>query len=85
MSEPLDQVASVLTPASVVLDAVGTSLPGVGGTILRILAAAARLAADLATKGLDPVTHIERLHAQEPALKGVQSAWRGRLDTLYPE
>lgn len=84
MSTPLDTVASVLGPAASVLDAVGVGVPGVGGTVLRVLAAAARFASDLATRGIDPLEHIERLHAAEPELKTVQSAWRARLDALYP-
>ena len=80
----LDAVASVLGPVANVFEAAGVAVPGVGGTVMRVLAAAARFAADLATKGIDPIEHIERIHAADASLKGVKSEWRPRLDELYP-
>lgn len=81
----LDALATALTPVAATLDAVAGVTSGVPATVLRTLAVAARFAADLATRGLDPITHIERLHAHESALRDVRSAWRDKLDELYPK
>ncbi len=84
MSTPLDTLASVLTPIAAGLDVAAAAVPGIGGMVMRVIAAASRFAADLATKGVDPITHIERIHAADPLLKDVRSVWRDRLDEEYP-
>lgn len=79
----LDALATALTPIASTLDAIASVTGGVPGTVLRVIAVGARFAADLATKGIDPITHIERIHAAEPLIKGVKSEWSQRLDDLY--
>ena len=74
---------SFLTPIAAILESAGESVPGPGGVAMRALAAASRFIVDLAEQGIDPIKHIERLHASEPALKDVKSAWKKRLDELY--
>lgn len=81
----LDAVASALAPMAAGFDVAAGVAPPPVSTALRVLAAAARFAADLATKGIDPITHIERLHAHEDKIKDVHSAWRDRLEELYPK
>lgn len=76
-------VSTILTPVASILDSAAPSVPGVGGTVMRALAAASRFIVDIAAQGLDPVKHIERLHAADPALKGVRSEWKQKLDELY--
>ncbi len=50
-------------------------LPEPAKTILNYTAVALRFGAELAAKGQDPISAIERIHAADPALQGVESAW----------
>lgn len=84
-NEGLSKVSEVLAPVANVLDVAGQHFDGVAGTVFKVLGVAARFAADLAKQGVDPITHIERLHAAEPALKNVKSEWKQKLDELYGE
>jgi len=84
----LDIVASVS-------DGVARGLPGVGGILSAVTAAAARFASDLVKQGLDPVQHIERIHAADESLARIEESWASALrekfstseteDTLTPE
>ncbi len=58
---------------------VGTNLPGTAGTVANVIAVALRFAADLTDQGIDPIEHIERIHAADSALTDVESGWAERL------
>lgn len=80
-----NKVGDVLAIVAEAAAAVGPVVPEPAETILRFAAAAARLGADIAHSGLDPVEHIEKIHAAEPLLAGVDSAWRDALRAKFGE
>lgn len=72
-----------LDAAAKAADATSVVVPGIGGAIASYLAAALKLAKDLAELGMDPVVHIERIHSADPLLKDVQNAWLEALRQKY--
>ena len=68
-------IAAVGTAATTV----AAGLPEPAAMVARIVGASLAFAADLAAAGVDPVTHIQRVHAHEAKLADVESAWREAL------
>lgn len=75
MSIDLKSLAPVFTAASQAATTAAALLPGAAGVVVRFVGAALMFGAELAAQGSDPVVHIERLHAEEPLLKGVENTW----------
>ena len=58
---------------------VAKNVPGTAGMVAGIVAAAARFASDLVKQGINPVEHIERIHAADDSLAGIEGAWAQKL------
>lgn len=57
--------------------------PGTVGVVLQIVSAALRFAVDLARQGLDPIAHIERIHAADKRLSEVEGSWAQKLHEKF--
>jgi len=56
-----------------------TKIPGTGGLVVGVVAVALRFASDLAKQGIDPAEHLERIHAADESLVGIEGSWAQRL------
>lgn len=59
-------------------------IPGTGGVVAGVIAVTLRFAADLAEQGIDPIEHIERIHAADASLLGVEGSWAQKLREKFP-
>lgn len=62
-----------------IADNFSTKIPGTGGLVVGVVAVTLRFAADLAKQGIDPAEHLERVHAADESLAGIEGTWAQKL------
>ena len=82
-SDQINRLAPLLAQAGDAAEVASGVLDGDAKTVASIAAAVMRFAADLARAGVDPIEHIERVHAAEPLLAGVEAEWAEVLRTKF--
>lgn len=63
--------------------AVVTVLPAPYNAIAQLIVTGLRYADDLIAKGVDPIDHIERIHAADPMLADTESTWASALKSKF--
>ena len=77
-------VSPVIDTVLGVAGAASGHLTGTAGVVVSLVVAGLKYANDLIAAGIqDPLTHIERVHAADPALADVENAWAEALRTKF--
>lgn len=72
-----------LSTLAEIADNFSTKIPGTGGLVVGVVAVALRFAADLADQGINPAEHLERIHAADMALIGIEGSWAQKLHEKF--
>lgn len=76
-------VKPVIDGALTIGGTIATNIEGPVGAVARLIVASLRFASDLVDRGIDPIQHIERLHACEPLLAKTEIEWSKALDEKF--
>lgn len=72
-------VAPIVNQALEMTQRLSSGMTGATGVFFSIATTGLRYVNDLIAAGVDPVAHIERIHAADPALASVESEWADAL------
>lgn len=63
--------------------AIATVLPTPYNVVAQLIATGLKYADDLIAQNIDPITHIERIHAADPLLAETESTWADELKKKF--
>jgi len=79
-----EEYRDLLRTLSVGTASLSAVLPGIAGTVGRIIGAGLGLAADFVAAGKDPIAQITRLRKVAPMLADVEKGWEAELERRWP-